>query len=91
MKKRTVSALLMAAVFVLCVAGNSLASHEGEKGAVKGVVTAVKIVEIELTVKDDKGKETRVRTGDATLKVGEHVVIKDGKVTKEVKPITGGY
>ncbi len=58
---------------------------------VKGAVTGIKVVEIELTVKDDKGKETKVRTGDTSFKSGDHVVIRDGKVSKEVRPITGGY
>ena len=65
---------------------------EEKAAVVKGTVTETKIVEVELTVKDDTGKETKVRTKDTTaFKLGDRVVIKDGKVTKEVKPITGGY
>lgn len=91
MKRRGFSALLVAAVFVVCAAGVGLASHEEEKGAVKGTVTGVKIVEIEISVKDDRGKETKVKTGDTTFQLGDRVFIKDGKVSREVKPKTGGY
>lgn len=91
MKERTSFLLVLAVILLVCLAGNGLATHEQEKGTVGGVITAVKMVEIELTVKDDKGKETKVRTSDTSLKVGDRVIIKDGKVSKEVKPITGGY
>ncbi len=91
MKKKTFLGLFAAAVFVICLAGGALAAHEEEKGAVKGTVTGIRIVEIELTVKDDKGKEIKVKTGDATFQLGDRVFIKNGKVSREVKPKTGGY
>lgn len=92
MKNKSFIILLIAVALMIGVAGVGFSSHVQEKGVVKGKVTEVKIVEIELTVRDDKGKESKVRTKDeAAFKLGDRVVIKDGKVTKEVKPITGGY
>ena len=91
MKNKSFILLLIAVSLILGAAGVGFSSHVGEKGVVKGIVTETKVVEVELSVKDDKGKETKVRTGDATFKPGDRVVIKDGKVTKEVKPLTGGY
>ncbi len=54
-------------------------------------MTRIEATEYEVTVKDDKGKETKVEVNDAVgLKVGESVVVKDGKVVRAVKPKTGG-
>lgn len=92
MKNKSFIILLMAGALMIGTAGVGLSSHVEEKGVVKGIVTDIKAVEVELTVKDDKGKESTVRTKDtAAFKLGDRVVIKDGKATKEVKPITGGY
>jgi len=92
MKNKSFIILLITVVFMIGVAGVGFSSHEEEKGVVKGTITETKIVEIELTVRDDKGKESKVVTKDAAaFKLGDRVVIKDGKVTKEVKPIAGGY
>ena len=85
--------LFVIVLLVLGTAVKSLAMHAEEKGTIKGTITDIKIVEVELTVKDDMGNVTTVRTAkDAdTFKTGDRVVIKDGKVSKEVKPLTGGY
>jgi hypothetical protein len=89
---KAVSALLTALVFALSVAGPLYAAHKEEAGVVKGTVTKIEPSEYEIAVKDDKGKETKVRVKDAAgVKVGDSVVIKDGKVTPAVKPRTGGY
>ncbi len=91
MKKKAVFMLLAAMIFAFIAAGSGFAAHE-EKGTAKGTITEIKIIEVELTVKDAKGKEMKVKTKDPALfKLGDSVVIKDGKVSKEVKPITGGY
>ncbi|MBI4689651.1 MAG: hypothetical protein HY754_05240 [Nitrospirae bacterium] len=90
MKKKITISLFVIIVFVFGIAGIGLTIHE-EKGTIRGTVTEIKIIEIELTVKDDKGKETKVKSKDGAFKPGDHVIIKDGKVSKEVKPITGGY
>jgi len=91
MKTSAIAVSIMAAVFLFSTAGISFSAQEDVKGTVKGTVTAIKIVEVELTVKDDKGKETKVKTKDTGLALGDRIVIKDGKASKEVKPITGGY
>lgn len=92
MKNKSFIILLIAVALMIGSAGIGFSAHVEEKGIVKGTVSETKVVEVELTVKDDTGKETKVRTKDTTaFKLGDRVVIKDGKVTKEVKPITGGY
>ena len=89
---RTVFVLLVVVVFAFFAAGVSDAAHKEEKGTVKGMVTKIEPSEYEVTVKDEKGKETKVTVKDAAgLKVGGNVVIKDGKVMPAVKPKTGGY
>ncbi len=89
--KKTFLGLFLAVFFVAGLVGGTFASHEMEKGVVKGTVTGIKIVEVELAVKDDEGNETKVRTGDTTFQLGDRVFIKSGKVSREVKPKTGGY
>ncbi len=92
MKMKIFALSLVVPLFILGTAVKGLPTHVEEKGTVKGTVTDIKAVEVELTVKDEKGKETKVRTKDpSAFKLGDHVVIKSGKVMKEVKPITGGY
>lgn len=89
---RTVLALLTVVVFTFSVAVVSYSAHKEEKGTVKGTIMKIEPSEYEITVKDDKGKETTVTVKDAAgLRVGEGVVIKDGKVMPAVKPKTGGY
>lgn len=89
MKKVLVLAAIF--IFILGVAGFGNAAHD-LKGSFKGTVTEIKAVEVELTVKDEKGNETKIKTKDASsFKTGDRVVIIDGKVSKEVKPISGGY
>ena len=66
--------------------------HVEDKGVVKGTVTEIEVIEVELTVKDEKGKETKIKIKDISdIKVGDSVTIKDGKIKKAVKPITVGY
>jgi outer membrane lipoprotein SlyB len=92
MKNKTLFVLLIVFSFTIGMAGVGFSVHVEGKGEVKGTVTEIKIVEVELTVKDDKGTETKVKTKDTgAFKLGDRVVIKDAKVAKEVKPITGGY
>jgi hypothetical protein len=89
---RTVFALLIGFVFMLNLAGVGYAGHKDEKGTVKGTITKMEASEYTVTVKDDKGKETKVNVKDAGgLKVGDSVVVKDGKIAPAVKPKTGGY
>ena len=80
MKTKKLIILLMAAIFTLGVAGLSFSAQE-----VKGTVS--KIEGDKLTILDDKGKQTTSRVGDPMilkdLKVGDRVLVKDGKVTKE--------
>jgi hypothetical protein len=92
MEMKIFPVFLIVTLFVFGTAVKSLSTHEEEKGTVKGTVTDIKAVEVELTVKDERGKETKVRTKDpSAFKLADRVVIKNGKVMKEVKPITGGY
>ncbi len=92
MDRRTLLSAAIAATLMLGVPLVGFSAHEEGKDAIKGTVTDIKTTEVELTVKDDKGKETKIRTKDASaFKAGDHVVIRDGKVSKEVKPISGGY
>ena len=89
---KAVLALLIALVFTFSVAALGYSAHKEETGAVKGTVTKIEPSEYEVTVKDEKGKETKVKVKDAAgAKVGDGVVIKEGKVTPAVKPRTGGY
>lgn len=82
--------LSAALAFVLGSAGAGFSDHAAKD--MTGTVTKIEVTEVELTVKDDKGKETKVKAKDpAAFKAGDRVVVKDGKVIKEVKPITGGY
>jgi pyruvate kinase len=70
----------MAMVFTLGVVGLSFSAQE-----IKGTVS--KIEGDRLTIEDDMGKQTTTRVGDPMilkdLKVGDRVLVKDGKVTKE--------
>ena len=72
--------LLMIAVFTLGVVGLTFSAQE-----IKGTVS--KIEGDKLTILDDKGKQTTISVGDPMilkdLKVGDRVLVKDGKVTKE--------
>jgi hypothetical protein len=89
---RKVFAFVIAFAFITSAAGVGYSAHKEEMGTVKGTVTKIEPSEYEVTVKDDKGKETKVKVKDAAgLKAGESVVIKDGKVMPAVKPKTGGY
>ena len=90
--KMKIFPLLLTVAFIIGTAGNALSTHVEEKGTIKGTVTEIKAVEVELTVRDEKGKETKVSTKDpSAYKIGDRVVIKGGKVLKEVRPATGGY
>lgn len=81
-----------AVVFTFGVTGLSYSSHKEEKGTLKGTIIKIEPSEYEITVKDDRGNETKVTVKEAGgLKVGESVIIKNGKVMPAVKPKTGGY
>ena len=92
-KVRTFLMVVIVAAFVLGVAGTGYTEHDHKSmGTVKGTITETKVIEVEVTVKDDKGKEMKVRTKDTgAFNLGDRVVIQNGKLSKEVKPITGGY
>jgi hypothetical protein len=84
--------MVVAVAIALSLADVGFSGHKEEKGEVKGTVTKIEAAEYVVTVKDDKGKETKVKVKDAVgVKVGESVVIRDGKVAPAVKPKTGGY
>ena len=74
--------LLMIAVFTLGVVGLTFSAQE-----IKGTVS--KIEGNKLTIVDDmgKGKEKTVKVEDKEslkeIKVGDRVLVKDGRVTKE--------
>lgn len=88
---RTVVTFLLVLILTIGISGVGYSGHKEEKG-VKGTITRIEPSEYEVTVKDDKGKETKVTVKDASgLKVGESVVVRDGKVMPAVKPKTGGY
>ena len=80
MRTKKLIILLMAVVFTLGVAGLSFSAQE-----IKGTVS--KIEDDRLTIEDDMGKQTTMSVGDPMilkdLKVGDRVLVKDGKVTKE--------
>jgi sRNA-binding protein len=70
----------------------SFSAHHEEKAVAKGTVTKIEISEYEVTIKDDKGTETKNKVKDISdIKVGDSVIIKEGKIKKAVKPVTGGY
>jgi outer membrane lipoprotein SlyB len=72
--------LLMVTAFTLGVAGMSFSAQE-----IKGIVA--KIEGNQLTIQDDMGKQIKVQVKDQEslkeIKVGDRVLVKDGKVTKE--------
>ncbi len=80
MRTKKLIVLLMVAAFTLGVVGLSFSAQE-----IKGTVS--KIEGDRLTIEDDMGKQTTTRVGDPMilkdLKVGDRVLVKDGKVTKE--------
>ncbi len=66
--------------------------HVDVKGPVKGKITKVEVAEYEITVKDAKGVETKIRTKSLNdFTVGDDVVIQEGEMKKAVKPVTGVY
>ncbi len=80
MRTKKLIVLLMVAAFTLGVVGLSFSAQE-----IKGTVS--KIEGDRLTIEDDMGKQTTTRVEDPMilkdLKVGDRVLVKDGKVTKE--------
>ena len=92
MRGKKILLLVMVFAGILSLAGLGFSAHKEEKGVAQGTLIKVEATEYELTIKDDKGKETKVKVKDAGgFKVGDSVVVKDGKVTKAVKPVSGGY
>ncbi len=80
MNTKKLIVLLMATAFILGVVGLSLSAQE-----VKGTVS--KIDGNKLTIQDDTGKQVTVQVKDREslkeITVGDRVLVKDGKVTKE--------
>ncbi len=80
MRTRKLVVLLMAMVFTLGAVSLSFSAQE-----IKGTVS--KIAGDKLTILDAKGKEHTVKVKDLEslkeIKVGDMVMVKDGKVTKE--------
>jgi len=85
--------VVMSLVLLVCFPAMGFAAHQEEKAASKGIVTKIAVTEYEVTLKDDKGKETKVKVKEISdVKVGDGVIVtKEGKIRKEVKPKTGGY
>ena len=80
MKK--ILALIVAIMFTLSVAGLGFAAEVKEAKEMKGTIS--KVEGAKFTIKDDKGKETVVEDKAAKdLKVGDKVMVKGGKITKE--------
>lgn len=79
MTKRLI-VLLMVTAFTLAVAGISFSAQE-----IKG--TVAKIEGNQLTIQDDAGKQVTVQVKDREslkeIKVGDRVLVKDGRITKE--------
>ncbi len=79
MRTKKLIVLLMVAAFTLGVVGLSFSAEE-----IKGTVS--KIDGNKLTILDDMGKEKTVEVKDLEslkeIKVGDRVLVKDGKVTK---------
>ncbi len=86
-------AMSISLVFMMFLTGAGFAAHQEEKAAPKGIVTKIAVSEYEVTIKDDKGKETKVKAKDISdIQVGDSVIVtQDGKIKKAVKPKTGGY
>lgn len=90
-RKMFVMVCMMVAV-ALSGAGTGFSGHKEETGTVKGTVTRIEATEYEITLKDDKGRETKAKVRDISdVKVGDTAVIGDGKARKAVTPISGGY
>jgi len=88
--KKSLLALLFALAFALGTAGAAFSAHEPKE--TKGTVTKIEAVEYEVTLKDEKGKEVKVKVKDLKgIKAGDTAIVKDGKLEKAVKPVTGGY
>jgi ABC-type enterochelin transport system substrate-binding protein len=84
----------MAACLVLLVSfpATGFAAHQVEKAAPKGTVTKITVSEYEVTIKDEKGKETKVKVKEISdVVVGDSVIVTNGALKKAVKPKTGGY
>jgi hypothetical protein len=95
MRAKSLLALFIALVFTLSIAGAVFAAAK----EVKGTVTKIDETKKELTIKTAAGKEATVKVKDVSgIKVGDSVVVKDGKATKEAakpapkpKPAAPGY
>lgn len=90
MKIKVFLILFLAVIFALSVQSKVFSDHPSKD--IKGTVIKIEPVEYEITLKDDKGNEVKTRVKNVEgIKAGDSVVVKDGKVKKAVKPITGGY
>jgi len=96
MKRKSIITVLVAAAFLLSLAGLSLAAGAGKMG-VNGTVT--KIEGNKVTVQDNMGKETTVDVKDVKeTKIGDKVKIEDGVIKNSTdepgtaeKPKKPGY
>ena len=84
--------VLIALAGTLVIIGPGFSAHKEEADTIKGAVMKIEPSEYEVTIKEETGKETKVKLKDlAGIKTGDSVVIKKGKVAPAVKPKTGGY
>jgi hypothetical protein len=84
--------LIFSFVFTVILSFSGMAFGDHPQTDIKGTVAKIAAIEYEVTLKDDKGKETKVKVKDiGEIKVGDSVVVSGGKIKKAVKPVTGGY
>lgn len=90
MKRKMFFILFIPVVITLIFAGYGITAQAQPE--VKGTVMKIEAIEYEITLKDNKSKETKVKVKDTgSVKVGDSIIVKDGKAKKAVKPISGGY
>lgn len=84
--------LIFSIVFTVILSFSGMVFADHPETDIKGTVVKISAVEYEITLKDNKGKETKVKVKDiGDIKVGDSAVVHSGKIKKAVKPITGGY
>ncbi len=81
MKMKSIIALLVALVFTFCMVGLTFAAEKEVTG------TVMKVEAKSIMVKDAAGKVTKVDVSNSKdVKVGEKVIVKEGKCMKEMAP-----